>query len=386
MGALRNWRDYRSFQRLPPSAKSIVFYSESGQDWHHFAPVIDQLTSRFARSLCYVSSDPEDPGLSTDDPSVYAFCIGNGVTRTTFFQFLKTDVMVMTMIDLHNLQLKRSINPVHYVYIFHSLISTHMADFESSYDHYDTILCAGPHQLREIRRREDMQNLAPKNLVPHGHHRIEQLMEERNARPPHEPADPPHILLAPSWGENTILHTCGDRVVGVLLDSGLAVTLRPHWQSQESAPGVIRELVSKYGSHEHFRFESRMSDNDSLFASDVMVTDWSGAAMDYALGLEKPVVFIDLPPKSRNNSWQSLGIEPLEISIRPKIGRILGTHELERMPDTIRSLLAEPDAFSRQISRLRSECVYNLGHSASAAAETIVALADRSRTGAGPAS
>lgn len=384
MGVLSHWRDLRSFRRLPASARSIVFYSESGQDWHHFAPVIDAITSGFGRGLCYVTSDPDDPGLSCAIPAIDGFCIGDGVARTTFFQFLKADVMVMTMIDLHNLQLKRSINPVHYVFMFHSLISTHMADFENSYDHYDSILCAGPHQLRELRRREEIQGLAAKNLVPHGYHRIEQLIEEREARPGHEPGDPPRILLAPSWGENTILHSCGERVISVLLDAGFVVTLRPHWQSQMMVPAVIRGLLDRYGSHPRFRFEDRMSDNESLFASDVMVTDWSGAAMDYALGLEKPVVFVDLPPKSRNDSWPSLGIDPLEISIRSKIGRIVGMQQIEQMPDTITSLLSDPDAFRRHIASLRSECVYNLGRSAQAAAEAIVGLADELRSTRGP--
>ncbi len=384
MGVLKHWRAFRSFRRLPAPARAIVFYSESGQDWHHFAPVIDAIASGSGRRLCYVTSDPDDPGLSGAIPAVDGFCIGDGVARTTLFQFLKADVMVMTMLDLHNLQLKRSINPVHYVFMFHSLISTHMADFENSYDHYDTILCAGPHQLREIRKREETQGLAAKNLVPHGYHRIEQLIEERELRPRHEAGDPPHILLAPSWGENTILHTCGDRVISALLDGGLVVTLRPHWQSQVVVPGVIRELLDRYGSHPRFRFEGRMSDNESLFASDVMVTDWSGAAMDYALGLEKPVVFVDLPPKSRNDSWPSLGIDPLEISIRSKIGRIVGMQQIEQMPDTITSLLSDPDAFRRHIASLRSECVYNLGHSAQAAAEAIVGLADHSGSAGDP--
>jgi len=66
------------------------------------------------------------------------------------------------MLDLGNFDLKRSIHPVHYIYMFHSLISTHMADHENSFDNYDTILCAGPHQAREIRRREEMKGLKPK--------------------------------------------------------------------------------------------------------------------------------------------------------------------------------------------------------------------------------
>ena len=61
--ALQIWRSYRAFKALPVTAKRIVFYSESGQDWHHFAPVIDQLTRVLAEDVIYLTSDPDDPGL-----------------------------------------------------------------------------------------------------------------------------------------------------------------------------------------------------------------------------------------------------------------------------------------------------------------------------------
>ena len=119
--------------------------------------------------------------------------------------------MVLTqLLDLDNLDLKRSVNPVHYVFMFHSLVSTHMADRADSYDHYDTILCAGPHHEREIRRREALEDLPAKKLVPHGYARLEQLLAGRREPPPPIGADEDiHVLLAPSWGEQSILNAFG---------------------------------------------------------------------------------------------------------------------------------------------------------------------------------
>ena len=96
---------------------------------------------------------------------------------TWLFQTLKADVMVLTMLDLGNFQLKRSLHPVHYVYVFHSMGSTHMVDHENSYDHYDSLLCAGPHHVEEIRRREQLKGLPPKHLFPRGYPRLERLVE-----------------------------------------------------------------------------------------------------------------------------------------------------------------------------------------------------------------
>lgn len=289
-------------------------------------------------------------------------------------------MLVTQLLDLDNKDLKRSVHPVHYVYMFHSLISTHMADHENSFDHYDTILCAGPHQGVEVRKREAMKGLAPKRLVPHGYFRLEQLMAERRDAPElgHTGDDPAeiHVLLAPSWGEHTILNLVGLKLAGILLDAGFTLTLRPHFQTRWKTPEILDTITDRYGSNPRFRLVEQMGESDSLYDSHVMITDWSGAGMDYGLGLEKPVLYIDVPPKSRNESWRELEIEPFEMAIRDKIGAVVATDRLADIPNEIRRLVADPDRFREQIAAVRDTSVHNLGSSTQAAADAIVNLAD----------
>ncbi|MBM5811962.1 MAG: hypothetical protein FJ191_08375, partial [Gammaproteobacteria bacterium] len=371
MASLRHWRDYRRFGRLPAAARNLVVYAESGQDWHHFAPVIRELTGALEQPLCYVASDPADPGLHQQHPRLLPFCIGAGLVRTWFFQFLRADVLLTQMLDLQVLNLKRSIHPVHYVFMSHSLVSTHVADREDSYDHYDTILCAGPHQLREIRRREEQAGLPAKALIPHGYHRVEQLMAERRDPPAIATDADLHVLLAPSWGPQTILNTCGTELVGLLLQAGFTVTLRPHFQTRWQTPEVIDRITARYRGHPRFRLVERMSESDSLFDSHIMITDWSGAGLDYGLGLEKPVLYLDLPPKSRNPRWRALGLEPFESEVRPQLGALLAPAELARAPERIRELARDPARRRAQAAALRAQCLYNLGQSGIAGARAV---------------
>jgi len=375
-----NWRQVRAFRKLPRGERQIVVFSESAQDWHHHATTIDELTGRLGRSICYVASDPSDPGLHQDNPKIRPFCIGDGFFRILFFQTLRADIMVTQLLDLGNLDLKRSVHPVHYVYMFHSLISTHMADHENSFDHYDTILCAGPFQEAEIRKRETMQGLPRKRLVPHGYYRLEQLLAERRDAPPL--GEPPeiHVLLAPSWGERTILNLFGLELTGILLDAGFTLTLRPHFQTRWKTPEVLDAVIDRYGDHPKFRLIEQMGESDSLYDSHIMITDWSGAGMDYGLGLEKPVLYIDVPPKSRNDTWRELGLEPFEMSVRAKIGAVVTTDRLDVVPGEIRRLLADPERFREQIAAVRDDCVFNLGSSSAAAADAIAAIADELST------
>jgi hypothetical protein len=47
--------------------------------------------------------------------------------------------------------------------------------------------------------------------------------------------------------------------------------------------------------------------------------DWSGVAMEFAFGLEKPVLFIDVPRKVNNPEYKTLRAVPLEVSYRDQI-------------------------------------------------------------------
>jgi YidC/Oxa1 family membrane protein insertase len=376
--ALQHWRAYRAFKALPAEAKRIVIYSESGQDWHHFAPVINALTADLGERVVYLTSDDNDPGLQQDNQLLTGFCIGSGLIRTICFQWLEAGAMAMTMVDFNKLQLKRSIHPVSYAFMFHSLISVHMADHEDSYDHYDAILCAGPHQMREVRKREALLELPAKQLFEHGYHRLEQLMAERRDPPPWQEDADIHVLLAPSWGEQTILNVCGPELVDTLIDAGFRVTLRPHYQTRWMTPEMIDRITDKYAGHPRFTLMEQMGESDSLFDSHVMITDWSGAGMDYGMGLEKPVLYIDVPPKARNDWWPTLELEPFESFVRDKIGAIVSPEHLSDMPGEIRRLLADPDAFRAGVQQLRNDWVFNLGNSAESGARAIAELARQS--------
>jgi YidC/Oxa1 family membrane protein insertase len=371
-----SWAQYRAIKRIPDNRRSIFFYSESGQDWHHFSPIIGYLTRNLSKTVCYVTSDPTDPGLSQNNENLLSFYIRAGYWQIFFFQFVKADVMVLTMIDLNVFQLKRSIYPLHYIYIFHAMGSTHMVDFENSYDHYDSIFCVGPHQIREIRKREELEHLPAKHLFRHGYARIEQLMDQA-ARYTKKESAKPCVLLAPTWGDHSILHLCGKDLIQILLNAGFRVIVRPHYQTIKLSPGLIIEIVSMFGAHPEFFFVKSMGDTDSLFSSDILICDWSSTSIEYAIGLEKPVLYIDVPRRIRNPNYEALGIEPLEITIRDKVGVIIKPEEISSAPEKIRELLRQPHQFREKIAALRNDIVFNLGKSVEAGACEIVCIAEK---------
>ena len=390
MSFFREWRAYSAFRALPRGERRIVFLAESHQDWHHFRPVVEHLCGALGESIHYVCADPGDPAMLQRSPRIRACCVGKGLWRIWFCQFVDADVVVTQILDLGNLELKRSIHPVHYVFMPHSLTSTHMADRADSYDHYDTILCSGPHMIREIRRREELHGLPAKHLVPHGYGRLDELLANRREPPPIRDDADIHVLLAPSWGPQTILPVCGMAIADALLAAGFRVTLRPHYQTRWTTPDVIDRIVARHRGNPRFGLVEQMGESDSLYDSHVMITEWSGAGQDYGMGLEKPVVYIDLPPKSRNDSWRELGIEPFESFVRDQLGALLAPPQVAQLPALIRELVRDPARFRAGVARRRGDWVFNVGRSGMAGAEAIariareVAAASAARAGSAP--
>jgi YidC/Oxa1 family membrane protein insertase len=325
-------------------------------------------------------------------------CIPEGLFLTAFFQMNQSDVFVLTMMDLGNLHLKRSLHAVHYVYVFHSMGSTHVVDHANSYDHYDTLFCAGPHQIREIRRREELQNLPAKHLFEYGHPRLEQVLHEGReyrldaqmhpgahsgasvaaaGQPEVQPEVGPVVLIAPTWGDTSIFNVCGEELIEILLAAGFQVIMRPHYQTNRLTPHTIERLRQRFGSNPAFEYIGHMGETVSLLRSDLLITDWSAIAPEYSMGLEKPVLFIDVPRRTRNPDWQAWGMEPLESSIRRQAGDIVAPDQLQRAPEKIWELLSRHTEFTTRIRELRQHQVFNLGRSIEAGAAELVRIADQ---------
>ena len=163
-------------------------------------------------------------------------------------------------------------------------------------------------------------------------------------------------------------------ICSIIIEQGYSLILRPHHETLKRSPDLIDEIEKKFSNHESFRLVKEMGDSESLLQSDLLICDWSGTAIEYALGLEKPIIFIDIPPRVRNPNWNEIQSEPLEMSIREKVGSIISPSKLEELPMTIAQLLNNDQTFSDRIKSLREEFVYNLGDSETVGPEEIKKL------------
>ena len=375
----REWKELKKFESLEPSVRSIVFYAENAGSIVHLQPLIDELTESLEREICYITSNRSDPILTIKNNKIHAFYIGNGTARIKLFLSLKADVLVMDMPDLETFHIKRSkTHPVHYVYVFHSMFSVHSYLRKGAIDHFDTIFCVGPHHVKEIQTAEDVYGLKAKNLIEYGYGHLDTLLKETSTPKQQIPIDDgkKHIIVAPSFGVDSLLETKSLEIIKILLDAQYHVTVRPHPITTRKSPHIIKRIQDKFQSNSDFILETDTSSYDSFYVSDCMISDWSGVSMEYAFALDKPVIFVDVPKKINNPDFEDIRCEPIEISIRTEIGDVISPNQLDELPKKINSLFENLEKFRKRIREVRLKTVFNIGRSRIIGAKHIVKIAD----------
>ena len=369
-----DWKEVKRFNKLDKRDRSIVFYLENESDFIFFKPIVERLTQEYNTKICYVTSSKTDPMLNCNNKNILSFYVGDGVARSNFFINLKATIMVMTMPDLETFHIKRSkVYPVHYVYIFHSLNSTQRAYKKTAFDNFDTIFCIGNYQIIEIQTRERKFNLRGKKLIKHGYGRLDTLINEvLNTNIRKNASDKKVVLIAPSWGDYGLIETKGQEIVSTLLDSGFDVILRPHPVTLKKSNKIIQKIEKEFKDNLNFKLETDIRSTESWFLCDCMISDLSGAAIEYAFAFEKPVLYVVTPEKIVQEN--EIGLVPLEEKIRSEIGEIVSLSQLSLIPSKINQFLLSQNKFKEKIQKLREETIFNIGNSGEQGAKHLLEL------------
>lgn len=373
---IQEWRSFFRYRRLPSEKRSIVFYAEDASSWRYFEPIISQLCRFHRKEICYITSSNTDPVLDRSDSQLQSFYIGTGTVRTIFFLFLRADAMVMTMPDLGTYQIKRSNNPVKYIYVYHSIISTHMAYRPGAFDNYDQILCVGPHHTDEIRAAEEFYGIKPKLLLDGGYVILDSIIETTQGSKKSLPDGSKRILIAPSWGSEGLIESVGLVLVAVLLKAGYRVTVRPHVMTIRQRHPALSEMQERFANDADFQLDLGLASQGTVSDTDLLISDWSGAALEYALGLEKPVIFVDVPRKVNNPNFEDIPQVPIEVILRAEVGEVVPLDRLADVPAVIERLCENPGLWRGRMQELREKWIYNLGCSAEVMAAHIARAAD----------
>ena len=371
--------DIEKFNELDLDERSIVFYSESSVILYPYVEEIIRELQNRDQKVCYLTSSKDDPILKNKNKNIRVFYIGDSeIEKMNFFLRLKAKMLIMTMPDLGSYHIKRSKEfPVHYIYTFHSMNSTHMEFQKGAFDEFDSIFCVGPYQVQELRATEQLYNLKRKNLVECGYGLLDKLIKLRSSFPEKKKLlknNKKNILIAPSWGKQNLLESMGIELVKILLDAGYHVTVRPHPMTSKKSPKTIKQIKERFEKNPDFLLDTNTSSFEQLFSSYALITDWSGIGYEYAFVCERPVIYVDVPKKSHNKEYEKIGLVPFEISIRDKIGEIVPVQNIETIPERIEFLYSHGNNFENKIQKIRNDAIFNIGESGKVTASEIIRI------------
>jgi len=367
--------NFIKFSQLKKNDKLLCFYSENLSSLDYFQPLLNVLQLKHKKQVVYITSDETEYSRLKNQNGIIPIYIGYGIFRTTLFRFINTKVLVMTMPDLETYFIKRSIYHVNYVYVHHSIVSSHMVYKPNAFDNFDTIFCVGPHHIKEIRAWENLNKLKQKKLVLHGYGKLDTLiLKQKSLKNVRTTDSPIRILIAPSWGKNSIIERHGGDFLESLLENNFEVILRPHQQTRHYNSNILNIIEKKYEGFDNFIIEKNGYTMESILNSDILITDWSGIAMEFAFTRLKPVLFVDVPIKINNPAYKNIEIEPIEIFIRDEIGVIMAETELDEISKYIYLLLNNSKSYEEKFKEIRNNSIFNIENSGNAGAKEIMNL------------
>ncbi len=372
----REKKDYKKFFSVVN--KHLVIYSEKSGFYKYFEAIINELLARSNITIHYVTNDPDDAifKLAETEPRIRPYYIGLKKMIPLMMR-AEADIIVMTTPDLDKYYIKRSImkKDIEYVYVPHDMMSVHMGFREGALDAFDTIFCTGPHVAREVRATEKVYGLPEKKLVEFGYPFADKLIAAGAAeRATHKTGPRREILIAPSWQEDNLLDSCVDTLIEALYCDEYHITVRPHPEYVKRYGARMQALVDRYAHlvGDGLSFELDFTANKSVYSSDLLITDWSGVALEYCFATRRPAIFVNTKMKVMNPNWERIGITPTEITLRDTVGVSVDMDKLVNCRAIAEDLFARADEFEVKISQVLSEHIYNQGKAGKAGAEYLL--------------
>ena len=363
--------DYKRFFSVVN--KHLVFYSESNGFYKYYKAIIEYLLKNTNITIHYITSDYNDKifEMEKENSQIKAYYIEEKKLITLMMQ-MDADVVVMTMPDIENFHIKRSYvrKDIEYVYIPHGMDSMNLTMRTCSVNHYDTIFTTGKYQKEEQEKTNEVYNLKNRKLFEWGYSLLDDMISdyEKNKVVNEQKT----VLIAPSWQKDNIVDLCLDEILDSLKGENLKVIVRPHPQHVRHMKDKFENMKEQFKDNKNIEIQTDFSSNSTVFNADLLITDWSGIAFEYAYTTKKPVLFVDTPMKIMNPDYKKIDVEPFNIWSRNEIGQVVPVEECKNINKVVNQMLDDNLKYQEKIDKLVSDSVYNLGNSAEVGATYII--------------
>lgn len=348
----------------------VLFYDRFRVHSVYSSPIIDGFIQAGGKAL-YVVGEQDHPALNNSSHSTQAIYLDK--TFELFLGFIKVP-LIITPASGFDPDAKNSLTKVGHIY--HSPVSMHYIYGDKPFDGYDIFFTVGPHHTREVELLSALRGWKGVRSFESGYPRIDNISHDHNTLPDNKKPDSTGtIAFAPSWGEKNILRSHGTEIIKSLLDSQYRVVLRPHKHSFDFDLDVIKEIVDAFRERD-FELDESVSFS-KIYSCDILISDWSGIAYEFAFALGKPVVSVDVKGGQKIQSVLNIKIDapPMEDVCRYEIGIVSKPENVCAAVNELNK--ADHMLWAEKTKLARDKYLYNYGHSAKVIAEQIMRLVEK---------
>lgn len=334
-----------AFFRKKIQSADIILYSEGKKYWRLFQPILDELDKRGIQAVFYTSS-VDDGCFNQTYQHISCQFIGEGNKAYAKLAFVRAKLVVMTTPGLNVYQLKKSKYVNRYVHIYHALADCCSYRLFGT-DYYDTLLVANQENMKYVRDIEEKRHLPAKELVVVGEVWLDQLKEQIDSFKGIK-NDLKTVLLAPTWGKESLLSKFEHRIIDVLLQADYTVIIRPHPQMKTDNPTLLSVLEKRYKDNSKVVWDYQLSAVESMLKSVVLISDFSGIIFEYAFLLHKPVIIVNKNLNLEQYDASDLPYLTWRYTAWEKIGRCVSDDDVSLLPSMI-SQVVNQDYMTQQI-------------------------------------
>ncbi len=360
---------------LKKKSISVIFYDRFAMHGSFTAPVLEEFI-RLKGQTIYFVADKHHPALINAPESCEVYLVSRQCEL--LYRYLQIDFLVTPAsaydFDAHNKLTKVA-------HIYHSLASMHYIYGDTAFDSYDIFFAAGPHHTREFEQLSVLRGWKNKVSYPAGYPKVDDIARLYTAVERTVSDTKYRIAFAPSWGKTNILRSHGYLIIDSLLKKNFEVVLRPHKHSFDFDSEIINKIITDFKGKPLFLDQSINFDN--IYACDLMISDWSGVAYEFAFATSKPVVSVEVVGGQKIQSKKNLSIKAtaMEDVCRYAIGLVSSP---ERVSESAIELL-KPEGKVRidNIINTRENYLYNFGSSANVIARQLIKWASTSASDPG---
>jgi len=344
----------------------VVFYSEGGKYWNVFEPILKNINDKEIK-CGYFSSDKTDKGLNYKKDNLITKYLGNEFVSMIALNNLKATIVVMTTPQLHVLGLKKSKNVKHYIHLIHAPTDA-LIYKPYAFDYFDSVMCSGSHQIKSIRALEKLRDLPPKNLLQTGLTYYDSMIENKQSIK----NDDKVILIAPTWGNNGMIHKYGDKILVSLLKTNITIIFRPHPQLYIDMPKQMEELEKKLSKHKNIEIDKSPSGDKSMARADLLISDISGIIFDFVFIHQKKVIVLSSDTYIGGLEAEFVSHTVWEFDIFDKIARVVKSYEIDDISNIALQELETNN--TKDIQKIRDESLFNFGKAGKVGSHQILEL------------